>query len=117
MRDIIERNTAATKQVLWQNPPPFDPRNKLDLGGMVKGMGLIVEVLPSLIANPGCWALLCSWETKRMPNIYSSTTTRIKNLAKLDLDYDFDPERVEMTRRTRADDRDIVDFYIRYAAN
>ena len=123
--EIMEEPKTPTKQVIWQNPPPFDPRNKLDLGGMVKGMDLIVEILPSLIENPGRWALLITLDLypdahgkkKSMPNVYSSTTTRITNLAKLDLGYDFDPERVEMTRRTRADNRDIVDLYIRYAAN
>ncbi len=123
--EIIKELTTPTKQVVWQNPPPFDKRNTLNCNGMVKGMDLIVEILPSLMENPGRWALLTSFETypdahgkkKSIPNVYASKNVREANLAKLDLDYDFDPKRVEMTRRMRQDNRDIIDHYIRYVAN
>ena len=118
MEHTIGTDNRST--VVWKNPPKTDkPGGYANKHGMVNGMDRIVEIMSDLIANPGRWALLVSFDQnpnaagkkKHLPNIYTQRKERNKQLAKLDI---VNPEQIEMTRRARTDNPNIIEFYIRY---
>ena len=103
-------------EITWEDPPPVSRGFGTSANGMVKGMDLLMEVIPMVLGNPNRWLVLTTVDkAEPMPGIFGSQPQRTKHIMNLkpQIWTESQAEQIEMT--TRTDDYGIRKVWVRYA--